>query len=129
MVAVIVVFDYSWLQIRNCMLELPSIENLSIGIDIPLRRLIKQGLFGISREFKTAKVRRELLVKNNICSICNTLMNDSKETHVDHMWTKNEATNAVFDGSLDLISAFNRLQAPENLRVVHASCNWGRNKK
>jgi len=35
----------------------------------------------------------------------------------------------VLDGSMDLIAAYNKLWAPENLQAAHAACNFGRNKK
>jgi hypothetical protein len=56
-------------------------------------------------------------------------VDSGKETHVDHKWTTDEAANAVLEGSMDLISAYNKLWASKNLRAAHAACNFGRNRK
>jgi 5-methylcytosine-specific restriction endonuclease McrA len=111
--------------------RLPSIEEFADKTGHSLRRVVKGALLRLAPEFRTAKVRRELLLKqNNLCSCCgNALVDSGRETHVDHKWTTDEAANAVFDGSMDLISAYNKLWAPENLQATHAKCNFGRNKK
>ena len=112
------------------MRALPSIEDFAAKTGNSLRRVIKGALLRLAPEFRTAKVRRELLRKQNrLCPLCNEPLVDSSETHVDHEWTTDESANAVFDGSMDLITAYNRLWAPENLQAVHAACNFGRNKK
>jgi hypothetical protein len=56
-------------------------------------------------------------------------VDSSRETHFDHKWTTDEAANAVLAGSMDLIRAYKKLWAPENLLAAHAACNFGRNKK
>lgn len=53
-------------------------------------------------------------------------MDNGRETHVDHKWTTDEAANEVLAGRMDLISAYNKLWAPENLQVAHAKCNYGK---
>lgn len=113
------------------MRALPSIEDFATKTGNPLRKVIKGALLRLAPVFRTAKVRRELLLKqNSLCPLCEKEpLVDSRETHVDHRWTTDEAANAVFDGSMDLISAYNKLWATENLRAVHAACNFRRNKK
>jgi len=110
---------------------LPSIEEFAADTGMSLRRVIKGALLRLAPEFRTAKVRRELLAKqDSICPICGkTLVDGGRETHVDHKWTTDEAANAVLDGSIDLIRAYKRLWSPENLQAVHAACNFGRNRK
>ena len=114
---------------------LPSIEEFADKTGNSLRKVIKGALLRLAPEFRTAKVRRELLRKqNNICPSpkCHAgvlLVDDGKETHVDHKWTTNEAANAVLDGTMDLISAYKKLWEPENLQAVHAKCNFRQNKK
>jgi 5-methylcytosine-specific restriction endonuclease McrA len=56
-------------------------------------------------------------------------VDSGKETHVDHKWTTNEAANAVLTGDMDLICAYKKLWAPENLQAAHAVCNFRKNKK
>lgn len=113
------------------MTGLPSIEDFAANTGNSLRRVIKGALLRLAPEFRTAKVRRDLLLKqNNLCPICGeTLVDGGRETQVDHKWTTDEAANAVFDESMDLIRAYNKLWATENLRAVHAACNFRRNKK
>jgi len=113
------------------MASLPSIEEFAAKTGIPLRRVIKGALLRLAPEFGTAKLRRKLLLKqDNICSCCgNALVDSGKETHVDHKWTTDEAANAVLDGSMSLVYAYQKLWEPENLRAAHAACNFGRNKK
>jgi 5-methylcytosine-specific restriction endonuclease McrA len=116
------------------MAPLPSIEEFADKTGNSLRKVIKGALLRLAPEFKTAKVRRELLLKqNSLCPICgkvgNALLDSGEETHVDHKWTTDEAANAVLDGSMDLITAYNKLWAPDNLQAAHAACNIGRNKK
>jgi hypothetical protein len=113
------------------MRSLPSIEDFAAKTGNSLRKVIKGALLRLAPEFRTAKVRRKLLLtQKNLCPVCKeeTLV-DSRETHVDHKWTTDEAANVVFDGSMDLISAYNKLWAAENLRAVHAACNFRRNRK
>src|SRR5216683_1284988 len=88
----------------------------------------------LAPEFRTANVRRKLLLKqNNLCPLCGkvdkVLVDSGRETHVDHKWTTDEAANAVLAGTLDLICAYNKLWAQENLQVVHAACNYSARKK
>jgi len=114
--------------------RLPSLEEFADKTGIPLRRVIKGALLRLAPEFRTAKVRRELLLKQgNLCSCCGDarypLLDDGHAMHVDHKWTTDEAANAVLDESMDLISAYNKLWAPDNLRAVHAKCNFGRNRR
>jgi 5-methylcytosine-specific restriction endonuclease McrA len=116
------------------MVQLPSIEEFADKTGNSLRKVIKGALLRLAPEFRTAKVRRELLVKqNSLCPICgevgNALVDSGKETHVDHKWTTDEAANEILAGSMDLIAAYNKLWSPENLRAAHASCNFRRNKK
>ncbi len=116
------------------MVRLPSIEEFAEKTGNSLRKVVKGALLRLAPEFRTAKVRRELLLKqNSLCPICgkagNVLVDNGRETHVDHKWTTDEAANAILDGSMDLISAYNKLWAPENLQAAHAACNFGRNKK
>jgi len=115
-------------------MQLPSIEEFADKTGNSLRKVIKGALLRLAPEFRTAKTRRELLLRQNrLCPICgevgNALVDSGKETHVDHKWTTDEAANAVLDGSMDLIAAYNKLWAPENLQAAHAACNFGRNKK
>jgi len=112
------------------MTGLPSIKDFANGTGLPLRRVIKGALLRLAPEFRTAKVRRELLKQNSICPICGkTLVDGGKETHVDHKWTTDEAADAVLNESMDLVSAYKKLWASENLRAICAACNFGRNKK
>jgi 5-methylcytosine-specific restriction endonuclease McrA len=113
------------------MVRLPSLEEFADKTGIPLRRVIKGALLRLAPEFGTAKLRRKLLLKqDNLCSCCgNALVDSGRETHVDHKWTTDEAANAVFDGSTDLITAYSKLWASENVRATHAKCNFRRNKK
>lgn len=119
------------------MMGLPSIEEFAEKTGIPLRRVIKGALLRLAPEFKTAKVRRELLLKQNsicACSSCsgcpgNALVDSGKETHVDHQWTTDQAANAVLDETMDLICAYKKLWAHENLQAVHAACNFRRNRR
>jgi 5-methylcytosine-specific restriction endonuclease McrA len=116
------------------MMRLPTIEEFADKTGNPLRKVIKGALLRLAPEFRTAKVRRELLLKqNNVCPISGCvkgpLVDSGKETHVDHKWTTDEAANAVFNGSMDLISAYNKLWASDNLQAAHAPCNFRRNKK
>lgn len=116
------------------MVRLPSIKEFAEKTGTPLRRVIKGALLRLAPEFRTAKVRRKLLFKQeNICPYrkCQNgvLVDDGKKTHVDHKWTTDKAANAVLDGSMDLISAYNKLWAYDNLQAVHAACNFGRNRK
>jgi 5-methylcytosine-specific restriction endonuclease McrA len=113
------------------MARLPSLEEFADKTGNSLRKVIKGALLRLAPEFRTAKVRRELLLKqNSLCSYCGDALVDSgRETHVDHIWTTDEAANAVLAGSMDLISAYNKHWAPENLRAIHAKCNFGRNRK
>ena len=113
------------------MVRLPSIEEFADKTGNPLRKVIKGALLRLAPEFGTAKLRRKLLLKqNNLCPCCgNALVDSGTETHVDHQWTTDEAANAILDGSMDLISSYNKLWAPENLQAAHAACNFGRNKK
>jgi len=109
------------------MIRLPSIEEFADKTGNPLRKVIKGALLRLAPG--TAKVlRRELLLKqNSLCPICGEA--GSTETHVDHKWTTDEAANAILDGSMDLISAYKKHWAPDNLQAAHAACNFGRNKK
>jgi 5-methylcytosine-specific restriction endonuclease McrA len=114
--------------------RLPSLEEFADKTGNSLRKVIKGALLRLAPEFKTAKVRRKLLLKqNHICPYhkcpIGVLVDDGKETHVGHKWTTDEAANAVLDGTMDLISAYNKLWADENLQAVHRSCNFRRNKK
>ena len=113
------------------MTDLPRIEDFAAETGNSLRRVVKGALLRLAPEFRTANVRRRLLLKqNNLCPVCTRVLVDSgKETHVDHRWTTDEAANAVLDGSMDLISAYKKLWASENLQSIHATCNFGRNKK
>jgi 5-methylcytosine-specific restriction endonuclease McrA len=116
------------------MTRLPSIEEFADKTGNTLRKVVKGALLRLAPEFKTAKVRRRLLLKQERrCPICgklgNVLVDNGRETHVDHKWTTDEAANAVLDGTIDLISAYSKLWAPENLQAVHATCNFGKNKK
>lgn len=116
------------------MKPLPSIEEFADKTGVPLRRVIKGALLRLAPEFRTAKVRRELLLKQSSrCPVCepvgDDLVDSGKETHVDHKWTTNEAANAVLTGDMDLICAYKKLWAPENLQAAHAVCNFQRNKK
>jgi len=116
------------------MMTLPTIEDFADKTGNSLRKVIKGALLRLTPEFRTAKVRRELLLKqDSLCPICgcvgDALVDNGRETHVDHKWTTDEAANEVLDGSMDLIHAYMKLWAPENLRAAHASCNFGRNKK
>jgi 5-methylcytosine-specific restriction endonuclease McrA len=118
----------------DAMAPLPSIEEFADKTGNSLRKVIKGALLRLAPEFKTAKVRRRLLLKqNSLCPICgcvgNALVDSGKETHVDHKWTTDEAANAVLAGRMDLISAYENLWAPENLQVAHATCNFRRNRK
>jgi len=113
---------------------LPSLEEFADKTGSSLRKVIKGALLRLAPEFRTAKVRHKLLLKqNSVCPICgeagNVLVDNGKETHVDHKWTTDEAANAVLSGHMDLISAYNRLWAADNLQAAHAACNFGRNKK
>jgi hypothetical protein len=115
-------------------MRLPSIEEFADKTGIPLRRVIKGALLRLAPEFRTAKVRRALLLKQNSrCPICepggDLLVDNGRETHVDHKWTTDEAANAVLAGSMDLIDAYKKLWEQENLQAAHAGCNFGRNKK
>ncbi len=114
--------------------RLPSIEEFADKTGNSLRKVIKGALLRLAPEFRTAKVRRGLLLKqSSLCPICgkagNALIDNGRETHVDHKWTTDEAANAVLTGDMDLIGAYNKLWAQKNLRAVHAVCNFGRNKK
>jgi 5-methylcytosine-specific restriction endonuclease McrA len=113
--------------------RLPSIEEFADKTGNSLRKVIKGALLRLAPEFRTAKVRHQLLLKqDSLCPICGEAGNalvDSPETHVDHKWTTDEAANAVLDGRMDLISAYNKLWTPDNLRAVHRACNFRRNKK
>jgi hypothetical protein len=69
------------------MAGLPSIEEFTEKTGIPLRRVIKGALLRLAPEFKTAKVRRELLRKQKSICPChgccgNPLVDSGKETHV-----------------------------------------------
>lgn len=114
--------------------RLPSLEEFADKTGNSLRKVIKGALLRLAPEFRTAKVRNKLLLKQNShCPICGcdgkALVDNGTETHVDHEWTTDDAAKAVFDGSMDLISAYNKLWAQDNLRAVHRACNFGRNKK
>jgi len=116
------------------MVRLPSIEEFADKTGNSLRKVIKGALLRLAPVFRTANVRRKLLLKqDNLCPLCgkvDKVLGDSgRETHVDHKWTTDEAANAVLDGTLDLISAYNKLWAQENLQVVHAACNYSARKK
>jgi 5-methylcytosine-specific restriction endonuclease McrA len=116
------------------MTGLPSIKEFAKKTGIPLRRVIKGALLRLAPEFKTAKVRRELLLKQKSICPCrgcpgNALMDSGKETHVDHKWTTDKAANAVLDGTMDLIRAYKKLWAHKNLQAVHAACNLRRNRR
>jgi 5-methylcytosine-specific restriction endonuclease McrA len=113
---------------------LPSIEEFANKTGNSLRKVIKGALLRLAPEFRTAKVRRGLLLKqNSLCPICScvgkALVDNGKETHVDHKWTTDEAANEVLAGRMDLISAYNKLWTPENLQAAHATCNFRRSRK
>lgn len=117
------------------MARLPSIEEFADKTGNRLRKVIKGALLTLAPEFRRAKTRRELLLKqNSLCPICGgargPLVDNGRETHVDHIWTTDEAANVILGGHMDLISAYTKLWARSNLRAVHSSCNnFRRNKK
>jgi hypothetical protein len=118
----------------DVMTRLPSLEEFADKTDNKLRKVIKGALLRLAPVFRTAKVRGDLLLKQNYrCPICDgangPLVNNGRETHVDHEWTTDEAANAVLNESMDLISAYKKLWSSENLRAVHRACNFARNKK
>ena len=115
----------------DAMAPLPSIEEFADKTGNSLRKVVKGALLRLAPEFRTAKVRRGLLLKqNSLCPICScvetALVDNGRETHVDHKWTTDEAANEVLAGRMDLISAYNKLWAPENLQTAHAKCNYGK---
>jgi 5-methylcytosine-specific restriction endonuclease McrA len=119
---------------RTTTVRLPSIEEFADKTGNSLRKVIKGALLRLAPEFRTANVRRRLILKQkSLCLVCGhrgkALVDSGRETHVDHKWTTDEAANAVLTGRTDLISAYNKLWAPKNLRAAHAACNFGRNKK
>src|ERR1700722_5176616 len=100
-------------------MKLPSIEEFAAGTGHSLRRVIKDSFMRLPREFKNIKIRKIILERQNgICSLCEKELQGTG-THVDHIWTTCEATDAVMDGSVDLVSAYNRLWGDGNMRVVH----------
>jgi 5-methylcytosine-specific restriction endonuclease McrA len=115
------------------MVRLPSIEEFANKTGNPLRNVVKGALLRLAPGSATVLRRGLLLKQNSLCPICgdvgNVLVDNGRQTHVDHKWTTDEAANAILDGSMDLISAYNKLWAPDNLQVAHAACNFGRNKK
>jgi 5-methylcytosine-specific restriction endonuclease McrA len=109
-------------------MNLPSIEEFAAGTGHSLRRVIKDSFLRLPDEFKNIKARRMLLERQaGVCPLCKEKL-PSHGTHVDHIWTTLEATDAVMAGSVDLISAYNRLWSDKNMRVVHPACNNARNR-
>src|SRR6202048_1307504 len=105
------------------MMTLPTIEEFADKTGNSLRKVIKGALLRLAPEFRTAKVRRELLVKqNSLCPICgeggSALVERGKEPHVYHILFKQKTAYEILAGSMDLIAAYNKLWAPENLRAA-----------
>ena len=109
-------------------MKLSSIEEFASGTGHSLRGVIKDSFMRLPREFKNTKLRKIILKRQNgICPLCEKELQGTG-THVDHIWTTCEATDSVIDGAVDLVSAYNRLWAEENMRVVHSGCNIARNR-
>jgi 5-methylcytosine-specific restriction endonuclease McrA len=80
---------------------------------------------------RLAKERPRLItIQNGICPLCpKPLVNDGKDTHIDHVTTVKEFADKVLQGKLAFDEAYCRLWGDSNLQAVHRGCNYERNRK
>lgn len=78
--------------------------------------------------FRLSNERPRLITKQDgKCLLCNeTLVNDGKVTHIDHIVTVKVFVNKVLEGELTFDEAYRRLWEDSNLRAVHRRCNYDR---
>src|ERR1039458_438926 len=75
---------------------------------------------------------RPRLMKNQggLCSQCNgVLVNDGKQTHIDHVVTVKTFAYRVMAGELTFDDAYLQLWDDSNIRAIHSKCNYARNRK
>ena len=93
------------------------------------RQLLEK--WGSTSSRKGVPSRASLIAKQNgVDPITNTpIVDDGHRTHVDHIWTRKQATEAIVSGQMTDVEAAAKLWAPDNLRAVHARTNYERNRK
>ena len=79
---------------------------------------------------RLAKERPRLIaMQNGFCPRCNkALVNDGKQTHLDHIHPVKEFADRIMTGELTFEQAYIQLWADTNLWAVHSKCNYARNK-
>jgi 5-methylcytosine-specific restriction endonuclease McrA len=79
--------------------------------------------------FRLADERPRLMkLQNGVCPFCpEPLLNNGKDTHIDHAVTVNEFAVRVLEGALTFDQAYCQLWHDSNLRAAHRSCNYRRN--
>jgi hypothetical protein len=81
--------------------------------------------------FRLAQERPRLMrMQNGICPLCpESLVDDGKVTHIDHVVTVKVFADKVLQGDLTFDEAYCQLWQDSNLRACHRGCNYDRNKK
>jgi len=81
------------------------------------------------RGFRLAHDRPRLIaIQSGTCPLCSEpLINDGKDTHIDHVVTVKVFADRVFRGELTFDEAYRQLWEDSNLRAAHRKCNYARN--
>jgi hypothetical protein len=67
-------------------------------------------------------------MQNGACPLCpESLVNEGKITHIDHVLTVKAFADKVLQGELTFDEAYRQLWNDSNLRAVHRRCNYHRN--
>jgi hypothetical protein len=80
---------------------------------------------------KLSKERPRIIeLQNGVCPLCDEVLVDhGKLTHLDHTLTVREAVDKIFRDEMTFDEAYKVLWDDANVRAVHTTCNYGRNKK
>ena len=69
-----------------------------------------------------------MTMQKGVCPLCpESLFDDGKVTHVDHVVTVKAFADKILQGELTFDDAYKQLWEDSNLRLVHGGCNYDRN--